>query len=135
MRRLIAIALLGGTLAACGGGNNTPPGQRPPATATPTTASAPATPPAGGATTPQPSPRPIPCARPQTYTVVAGDTLWDIAARFGTTVQAIAELNQIDDADALLIGQVLKLPGAASATPAPSPSPAASASPSVSPTQ
>lgn len=133
MRRLIAIALLGSALAACGGGNNTPPGQRPQATATPTAPSAPATTPAGGAATPRPSPSPASTASPQTYTVVAGDTLWDIAERFDTTVQAIAELNQIDDAGALVIGQVLKLPGAASATPAASPTP--SASPAASPTQ
>lgn len=133
MRRLIAIALLGSVLAACGGGNNTPPGQRPAATETATAPSAPATTP-GGASTRSPSPSPTPAANPQTYTVVAGDTLWDIAARFNTTVQAIAELNELDDEDALSIGQVLKLPGASPA-PSTSASPSASSSPSATPTQ
>jgi LysM repeat protein len=45
------------------------------------------------------------------YTVVAGDNLAAIAARFGTTVDAIARLNSIADPNALTLGQVLKIPG------------------------
>jgi len=43
------------------------------------------------------------------YTVVAGDTLWRLAGRFGTTVEAIMTLNSLTNSD-LLIGQVLKIP-------------------------
>ena len=43
------------------------------------------------------------------YTVVAGDTLWSIARRFQTTVEAIKSLNGLTS-DLLSIGQVLKIP-------------------------
>lgn len=43
------------------------------------------------------------------YTVVAGDTLWRLANRFGTTVNAIKELNQLTS-DNLSIGQILRIP-------------------------
>ena len=46
------------------------------------------------------------------YTVVAGDTLFLLAQRFGTTVQAIMELNGLTSTN-LSIGQVLKIPGQA----------------------
>ena len=54
-----------------------------------------------------------------TYTIVAGDTLSEIAQRFGTTVEALVSLNGLSDADEIAIGQVLKVSaGAATATPA-----------------
>lgn len=43
------------------------------------------------------------------YTVRSGDTLWLLANRFGTTVDAIKNLNGLTS-DALRIGQVLKIP-------------------------
>jgi peptidoglycan-N-acetylglucosamine deacetylase len=49
-----------------------------------------------------------------TYTVVAGDTLATIAARFGTTTEAIAQLNSLADPNALTLGQKLQIPGTAS---------------------
>jgi LysM repeat protein len=49
-------------------------------------------------------------ASSQNYTVVAGDTLSAIAARFGTTVDAIAELNALADTSLISIGQVLRIP-------------------------
>lgn len=50
-------------------------------------------------------------ASPLTYTVRAGDTLTSIAARFDTTVAAIAEANGLRDLHTLRIGQVLRIPG------------------------
>ena len=43
------------------------------------------------------------------YTVRAGDTLWQLAQRFGTTVDAIKNLNGLNS-DTLQIGQVLRIP-------------------------
>ncbi|MCM1038186.1 MAG: LysM peptidoglycan-binding domain-containing protein [Ruminococcus sp.] len=45
------------------------------------------------------------------YTVRSGDTLWLLAQRFGTTVDAIKNLNGLGG-NALSIGQVLRIPGA-----------------------
>lgn len=44
-----------------------------------------------------------------TYTVVAGDTLGQIAERFGTTVSALARLNNIQNVNLIYVGQILKL--------------------------
>lgn len=46
----------------------------------------------------------------QTYTVQQNDTLFEIATRFGTTVDALAALNNIEDVDSVDAGQVLDLP-------------------------
>ena len=56
-----------------------------------------------------PSPTPAE-ANPATYKVKRGDTLSGIAARFGTTVKVLVELNDIKDPSKLRVGQVLKLP-------------------------
>ena len=70
-----------------------------------------------------PSPSAVPTATPtnrptatptrsagQTYQVKSGDTLSAIAARFGTTVKAIQDLNNIKDPSLIRTGQVLKIP-------------------------
>jgi cell wall-associated NlpC family hydrolase len=49
-----------------------------------------------------------------TYTVMAGDTLWGISLRFGTTVSALAELNHIADQNLIFAGEVLRLPAGVS---------------------
>ncbi|MBN2303189.1 MAG: LysM peptidoglycan-binding domain-containing protein [Anaerolineae bacterium] len=46
-----------------------------------------------------------------TYTVVAGDTLSRIAARFGTTVAALVQANNIVNPNLIYVGQVLTIPG------------------------
>jgi LysM repeat protein len=53
------------------------------------------------------TPSPVP---PVTYTVVAGDSLVEIADRFGVTVDALLAANDIDDPEQLRIGQVLVIP-------------------------
>lgn len=57
-----------------------------------------------------PDPTDVPAgSAPSTYTIRSGDTLSGIAATFGTTVDALTQLNDITDASTLRIGQVLKL--------------------------
>ena len=45
------------------------------------------------------------------YVVQAGNTLSGIAARYGTTVQALAQLNNISNPNLIHVGQVLKIYG------------------------
>lgn len=46
----------------------------------------------------------------KTHTVKSGDTLYAIAIRYGTTVAAIAALNNIANPNQIKVGQVLKIP-------------------------
>ncbi len=75
------------------------------------------------AATPTPPPAtPQPVATPPggeciEYTVRWGDTLESIAARFGTTVEAIVQANKLADKDFIYAGQKLKIPGKAQAVP------------------
>lgn len=59
--------------------------------------------------TPNPNPTPDTGGSSFAYTVRAGDTLWLLANRFGTTVDAIMRLNGLRS-DVLQIGQVLQIP-------------------------
>lgn len=59
----------------------------------------------GTSTTPPPVPTPG-----TTYTVKSGDTLWAIAIRYGTTVQAIATANKIVNTNLIFVGQTLMIP-------------------------
>lgn len=43
----------------------------------------------------------------KTYVVKKGDTLWDIAKKFGTTVDKLAKNNKIDNPDVIYAGQKL----------------------------
>lgn len=69
--------------------------------------------------TPIPQPDPNPGGTPSTYTVVRGDTLGRIAARFGTTVAAIASANGITNINLIFVGQVLNIPGGTGPGPQP----------------
>lgn len=67
--------------------------------------------------TPIPAPQPVEhVGHPATgtYTVQSGDTLSDIAAKFGTTYQNLAAINGIGDPNQIFPGQVLKVTGTAS---------------------
>lgn len=64
-----------------------------------------------GTPSPEPSPGPTPNPEPGTitYTVQPGDSLWLIAQKYHTTVDAIKRLNGLSS-DLLNIGQVLQIP-------------------------
>lgn len=47
------------------------------------------------------------------HTVVKGDTLWDLAKKYGTTVDKLVELNDIVDPNFIVIGQKLIISGSA----------------------
>lgn len=53
-----------------------------------------------------------PAGAPVTYTVQPGDTLYTIAQRFGTTVDALAAANGIADPALIAVGQKLTIPAA-----------------------
>ena len=46
----------------------------------------------------------------RSYTVVSGDTLGEIATRFGVSLDALVEINQIADAAQIEVGQILLIP-------------------------
>lgn len=60
-----------------------------------------------------PSPTPI------IYVVQPGDTLFDIAALYQTTVEAICVLNELEDCELIFPGDELRIPGAAVVSPSP----------------
>ena len=63
---------------------------------------------------PTPTPTPTPAASVgecgETYTVEAGDSPFSIAEKCGVDVNALLELNDIDDPRSLRVDQELKLP-------------------------
>ena len=64
----------------------------------------------GSAPAPSPSPEPNPSGGYITYVIQPGDTLSGIAARYGTTVSALAALNGISNPDKIYAGNTLKVP-------------------------
>ena len=63
------------------------------------------------------------------YTAVRGDTLSEIAQRFGTTVSYLAKLNNIRNVNLIYVGQVLKISETVTVTPSkPNPTPSSSSS-------
>jgi LysM repeat protein len=77
----------------------------------------PTTPPPTG---PTPQPPPPPPTGTVTYVVQPGDTLSKIARQFNTTVQALAQANNIANPNLIFVGQVLLIPGSGG-TPPPDP--------------
>jgi LysM repeat protein len=59
----------------------------------------------------------VPGAEPTTYVVSWGDTLSSIARRYGTTVSAIAQANQLSNPNWIYVGQRLAIPGTTSPAP------------------
>ena len=54
---------------------------------------------------------PVPPPEPLRYTVAAGDTLFQLAQIFGTTVTALVQANNIPDPNRIQVGTVLIIPG------------------------
>lgn len=57
-----------------------------------------------------PTPAPTPAPDYITYVVQSGDTLSGIGARYGTTYQTLASLNNISDPNLIYAGQTLRIP-------------------------
>jgi LysM repeat protein len=77
---------------------------------------------------PAPEPPPAaPAGDPNVYTVVSGDTVGAIAARFGVDLNTMLEANGLNGYSIIVPGQTLKLTGPAVAMPAPAPAPAPAA--------
>jgi murein DD-endopeptidase MepM/ murein hydrolase activator NlpD len=55
-----------------------------------------------------------PTPEPNVYVVQRGDTLFEIAQRYGTSVEAILDANEIADRSLIFTGQKLVIPGAGS---------------------
>lgn len=51
-----------------------------------------------------------PAPAPLTHQVNVGDTLYEIALQYGTTIDAIVSLNRLANPNDLDVGQVLKIP-------------------------
>ncbi|OAN38496.1 LysM peptidoglycan-binding domain-containing protein [Microbacterium sp. H83] len=82
---------------------------------------------AGSAPAPAAAPSPAPPAA-ATYVVVAGDTIFGIAQKHGTSVDAVLAANGLTRSSVIFPGQALALSGSPAAT-APAPAPAAPAAP------
>jgi len=106
------------------------PAAAPPAAETPPEA-APA-PPAEPAPAPEPAP-PAPAADPNLYTVVPGDTVGAIAARFGVDMNAMLAANGLSPFSIIVPGQTLVLTGPAVAVPVAAPIQAGAPAPAAAP--
>jgi LysM repeat protein len=76
------------------------------------------------AATPEATAEPVTTSTPGKHVVQAGENLFRIALRYGTTVEAISKANGITNAALIYVGQVLTIPGGTDGgTPAPAPAP------------
>jgi LysM repeat protein len=67
---------------------------------------------------------PVPTNEAVTYKVVSGDSLWTIAQKYKTTIDALTKLNNLAS-PTIYVGQVLKISEALVVTPTPAPIPEA----------
>ncbi len=67
------------------------------------------------------TPAAVPARVRVTHTVVRGDTVWDLARHYGSTVTAIADANNLDKRATIHIGEHLVIPGANASSKAASP--------------
>ncbi|HHY47332.1 MAG TPA: LysM peptidoglycan-binding domain-containing protein, partial [Firmicutes bacterium] len=81
------------------------------------TAGVPPAPKAPGPSPPLPMPPVVPPPGLRIYVVQPGDTLAEIAARYGVSVEAIARANNIANPDLIYAGQILVIPVAAPPVP------------------
>jgi sirohydrochlorin cobaltochelatase len=65
------------------------------------------------------------------YVVAKGDSLWEIAAKYGVTYQDFAQANSLRDINLIFVGQELIVPGQAQAAPSAPAAPETPAAPSV----
>ncbi len=77
--------------------------------------------------TPSPTPTPV------TYQVLPGDTLETIAGRYGTTVDLLAQQNNIANVHQIDVGQILVIPTPVPPTATPTPLPTATPFPTATP--
>jgi len=60
---------------------------------------------------PMPKPIPVPTPAQEVYVVKKGDTIYKIAKRHGTTMQAIIDANNLRNPNLIYPGQILLIPG------------------------
>ncbi len=106
-----------------------PPPAMPPTVAEPVAPAAPAKPAPFKPVTVQPPapPKPAAAAQPSVYVVQNGDSLSKIAAKHGCKTSELKELNNIKDANKILVGQKLMIPDGSAKAPAAAPAKAAAA--------
>ncbi len=75
-----------------------------------------------------------PAPQTQTHTVVAGDTITRIAAKYGTTIDAVLAANGLSRSSIIYPGQKIRVAGSAASAPASTPAPAPAPAPSSSST-
>ena len=110
-RRAAGAALVVLAVAGCGGGDGEEAAPSGSPTAAQAATSEPSTESSAPETSPTSSPSPEPSAAAgETYVIAEGDNLTSIAERFGTTVDAIVEANDIDDPDLIVVGEELRIP-------------------------
>jgi LysM repeat protein len=67
-----------------------------------------------GPPVPFPTPTPLPVTSPQTYVVEANDTAGSIAAKFGVSIVALSQANNLDSSNTIFVGQTLVIPSSQS---------------------
>ena len=112
MLRIRAFLFVGVLLVACGAGQTPQATSTPPTPTQATIALATLTPELPTAIPVTITAEPSPTAQATEYTIVAGDTLWDIAVRFGASLDEMVLANPGINPDLLHPGDVINLPGA-----------------------